>query len=335
MSKAHPAEFSRWAKSLAAGSTFHESLSVAEKERASPRVVEALKAASPGAILADGQWAGDLAPSAGEMAVAFVESVRPRSIFYSMAPLAIPAPFHARAIAAALIPTEDTAENTWISVKSSSIDPFTLSPVSTGAIIVVSDELARSSAPEAFRALRAELEKGATLAVDKRALSIALNGITPVEATADPLADVRALLNDVSLTGGGRLLFAAAPDTANSAATVEGMGSVFPQMGPLGGSILDIPVIVSDAMAPGSLALFDAASFVANEGDVYVDRAGAGALQMKTDPTQAAAELVSLFQSNMSAVRVIARFGIRRMRDNAAALLTGIPEAWTPEGSGE
>lgn len=51
---------------------------------------------------------------------------------------------------------------------------------------------------------------------------------------------------------------------------------------------------------------------------------------MRTAPTQAAAEVVSLFESSMQAIRVLSACGLRRMRDNAAALLEDVPDNWQP-----
>ena len=335
MTKAHPAEIARYAKALATGPTFHESLAAAERERATPRVVEALKAASPGASLSDPNWAGALAPAAGEMSLALIESIRPRSVFYQIAAMAVPAEFHARGVAMALMQADPHTESEWLPVHAASLAPAPLVPTAVGSIIVVSDDLVRSADPQAFRALRRELEEGAIRATDTRALSIALDSITPTAATGAPLADLRALLTAVSLTGAGRMLMAAAPDAAIAAATAEtdAGARVFAGMTPLGGEMLGVPVVVSDACAAGTLALFDCASFAANEGAIAVDRATGGALQMKTDPTQAAAEVLSLFQSNMQALRVVSAFGLRRMRASAAAVLSGVPAAWTPEAT--
>lgn len=330
---AHPAEFSRYAKALASGRTRHEAITAAVAERASPRVVEALKAASPSAALTDPAWGGSLAPSAGEMSLALIESIRPRSVFYSMAARAVPADFHARGVALALIAADEHTESEWLPVHTGTLEPETLEPVAVGSIIVVSTELARSTTPASFNALRRELEQGAIRSTDTKALSIALEDVTPTASTADPLADLRALLAAVSVTGAADLLFVAAPDTATSAATASTQDGarIFPMMGPTGGEILGVPCIVSDAAAPGTLALFDASGFAANEGAISVDRSEGAALQMRTDPAQAAATMVPLFQNHLIALRVISAFGLRRMRDTATAVLTGIPAAWTPE----
>lgn len=325
MPKAHPAELARFAKCLAAGGgNYADRIAAAERERATPRVVEALKSGSPAAALSDPNWAGALAPAAGEMSLALIESIRPRSVFYTMAGMATPAEFHARAVAMAMVAADPTTETEWMPVHTASLTPAPLVPVQTGAIIVVSDTLTRSADPAAFRALRREIEEGAIRATDTRALAIAIDSITPTPATASSLADLRKLLTTVSATGAGRHLFVAAPDAAVSASTAEGLagGRLFPNMTPTGGEMLGIPCVVSDAVTAGSLALFDCASFAANEGAIAVDRATAGALQMRTDPAQAAAEVVSLFQANLQAIRVISAFGLRRMRANAAAVLT-------------
>ena len=162
----------------------------------------------------------------------------------------------------------------------------------------------------------------------------------PTALIGGPLYDLAEMLGQVVVTGAAELLFVAAPDTAITLATLTSerpsMGITalnaaprfFPGMTPTGGEILGVPVVVSDAAQPGSLALFDASGFIANEGAIAVDRSEGGALQMRTDPTQAAATMVPLFQNHLIALRVISAFGLRRMRDNAAALALNIPDTW-------
>lgn len=200
-----------------------------------------------------------------------------------MAEMAVPAEFHSQAVAMAPIAADPHTETEWLPVQTASLTPTPLTPVSTGAIVVVSDTLVRSADPAAFRTLRREIEEGAIRATDTRALAPALDGVDPITPTESPLHDLRRMLNEVSTTGAARLLFVAAPDAANTIATTaphSDFGQTFsafraprffPEMTPSAGFILGAPCVVSDAMPAGALALFDASGFVANQGAITVD----------------------------------------------------------------
>ncbi len=321
-----PGDFARLAKSIAQGARAGTALEAAERARSSERVLSTLKAAIGAGSLGDPEWAGSISSYHG-LARAFIEGIRPQSLFYSFAALSVPSPMRARLVASAMITVDDNhAEREWMPLARGAMDTAALAPVYAGSIIVASDELIDSTDAESFAILRRELEKGATAAVDRRFWSIASAGITATAANINPPLDMRELLNVVNVTGGGagQMLIVMDTTTANVAATVATNGQrIFPDMGPFGGQILGIPAMVTDNVPTGTLALMNAAGFAVNSGSVATDIARSASLQMRYDPTQAAAQTVSLFQTNAVALRVMARFVASRVKSNAIAILSG------------
>ena len=156
------------------------------------------------------------------------------------------------------------------------------------------------------------------------------------------LADLEDLLAEVDPTEQSRLYWLAAPNVARRAATVEGSGGgrLFPEASPVGGQLLNIPMLVSSAVASGRLILVDASSLAGAADTIEVSVSRQAALQLDNAPTMSvgagspaspvAATAVSLFQTNSIAIRSIAFFGAAVVRSGGVAALDGM--AWG-EGS--
>lgn len=317
-------DFVRAAKSIAATNNMTQALEHAETHRASVGAVASLraKASTPAATLADGSWAGDMA-DVGGVAAGFIESIRPRSVFYSMVEMANVFPLDTRVLAtAALEFTGPTAEGAWLPVVAGSFDVTTLTPRKTGGIVVLSKELIDATDPASFAVLRREVQRAAIAAVDTTFLDVALDGITP-DTAGDLLDDVETMLNAVGNAGAGTLLFVAGQKMAARMATTRDTNGarLFPEMGANGGQVVGLEVIVSDRIDPDTLALIDASGFAVNEGTVTVDLARAATLKMATNPDGDGTENVSMFQTNTVAMRVIAVFGLEAARADAVAAI--------------
>lgn len=325
-------EFARLAKSVAGGQeSVPGMLMAAEAQRASGRVMNVLRAASSAGRLGDPIWADALA-SYSQISQTFIAAVRPRSIFYSLAALATPAPMRSGLSAIALIRADAVEEGDWFPVVEGSLPQRTLQPSTAGAIIVVTQELIESSDPTAFAVLRAALEAGAVAAVDRRAWAIATSGIAAGTASAAPLADLRSMLDIVNTTGAAaaQLLWVMAADAANAATTAVDLTGrpLFPQMTPAGGILLGLPVVASDAAPAGTITLLSGAGFAVNGGNVAIDGSTSTSLSMRDDPTGSATTLINTWQTNQSALRVRARFGLERLRDSAVAVIGDVPAGW-------
>src|SRR5690606_28158370 len=123
-------------------------------------------------------------------------------------------------------------------------------------------ELLRSTQSEA--ALSRELRRAVSATVDERFFALAIDDDTPTVTStgtdADAVVmDLRALVEAVNPTTESRLLFAMSPEVLRGAATMTGIGggSLFPDLGILGGEIWGVPAMPNDAIGTGRVALLD------------------------------------------------------------------------------
>src|SRR5207253_3915903 len=127
-----------------------------------------------------------------------------------------------------------------------------------------------------------ELRSSVGTAVDSKFMALVLAGLSGSAATADVLADLRTLLNAVSLKR-GQPYFIAASDVAKMLATAKassGGERLFEDTSPTGGELIGLPMLVSDGVANGTLTLLNAGQMaVAFEG-IFFDTARAASLEM-------------------------------------------------------
>ena len=163
-----------------------------------------------------------------------------------------------------------------------------------------------------------------------------MDGITPTTATADPLADIAAMLGAIGYTNASRLYFIAAPDVGIAVATTAASGArLFPEAGVSGGTLLGLPLVISDGMPVATLALVDATGIAGAEGGVTVDSSEHAALSMLDNPTMHIGTVgsptapvhstaVSMFQTNSIAIRCIATFGCAIIRPNSVTAIDSV-----------
>ncbi|MDV4163099.1 phage major capsid protein [Rhizobium leguminosarum] len=193
------------------------------------------------------------------------------------------------------------------------------------AIIVVGDQVADDMGPAAQSLITLELRAAVADVVDQEFFDIIMPGApsTPASGTGSDAmaADLRLLLGQISTTGAGALVWAAAPDVANRLSLINtGEGS----MSPLGGEFIGLPALVSGVIPAGSLRLINAAGIAGNTDKISLDVSNQVDLQMSDAPEGAAAAMVSTWQNNATALKVEVSFGAERFRDDAAAEITGI-----------
>ena len=97
-----------------------------------------------------------------------------------------------------------------------------------------------------------------------------------------------------------------------------------------GGELANLPCIVSSGVPAGSLLyLVDASGIAADGGPVTVTASGQADVLMETAPnmstaTPTPAQMVSMFQTNSTALKAHAWFAAEVLRDDAVAVVTGI-----------
>lgn len=273
------------------------------------------------------------------------ESVRAGSIIGKM-PLLRRLPFLRR-----LIKPSASSRGYWVggSVRAKPLSRFalegtSLSPLTVAVLMILTDEAIKFDDPLTDAATQADVTRALIETLDASFIDVSNAGVADVEpasitstatqipSTGNPAADVAELISNFR----GDLAsahFTTDPLTATRIGLARDTYSAFefPDAGPRGGSILGIPLIVSrgspnDVTTGGQLALIDASAIaVAIEG-VEIERATGGAIQMSDtpdNPVTSNTTLVSLFQSNLTALRGVMHANFEVQREGAVAVVTG------------
>jgi hypothetical protein len=105
----------------------------------------------------------------------------------------------------------------------------------------------------------------------------------------------------------------------------------YPLMSPSGGKLLNVRAMVSDAMPASSggstLLLLDLTGIAVSSSIITLDSSKHSTLELNTtptDPPDAGANMTSLWQTDLIALRAERFFGYQRLRDLSVAIMTGI-----------
>lgn len=219
-----------------------------------------------------------------------------------------------------------------------------LNPLTIATIVVITSEAARFEDPLVDAATRTDMVRANTERLDASFIDVSnagisdvepasvTNGATQINSTGDPARDADAAIEAFA----GDLASAywvTDPLTATRFGLARDAGGsfMFPDCGPRGGSILNIPLITSrgspnDTTAGGQLALVDASSIAIAIDGMDVARAEGAAIEMSDDPDNAPdadTVLVSLFQSDLVALRTVMHANWEVQRAGAVAVVTG------------
>ncbi|MGO7866992.1 phage major capsid protein [Rhizobium ruizarguesonis] len=307
---------------------------LAANNRASQRVLNILgKAAIGGAVSTDGTF-GEVLADIRIAETAFFTSLRTRSIFFRLWDSGlrrVPLRTHLGIIslgATGYIVGEGEPKP---------LSKLTLSnpalPVrKAAAILVIGDQVAQDMSSAGQSLVTLELKGSVSDVVDEEFFNIIMPGAPSTPSSgSDSLgmaADLRVLLGQVNTVGAGSLFWAMGPDVANRLSLINtGEGA----MSPLGGEFLGLPALVSGMIPPGALRLIDAAAVAGNVDSISLDASGQVDLLMQDGDPEGAAAMVSMFQSNATALKAEVAFGVEKIRDNAVAEVTDI--AWGDAGS--
>lgn len=220
----------------------------------------------------------------------------------------------------------------------------TLVPQKGSAIVVVTDETLKRSDGLAELSLGTELARALGAQLDRRAFnpnfgdSIAAGG-TVLDSSGSSLAaidsDLRAMLA-IFATADAALdtaVWIMSPTTAGYLATLRGTAgaAAYPEIGIRGGKLLGAPVYVSSALiaagspAEGAIVLVDPTQvLVADEGQADVQLARSASIQLSDSPTDSATSTVSLWQSNLVALRAERWLSWKCTSASAAAVLDNV-----------
>lgn len=363
--------FARAAKCLALGHLEHrDSVQIAKSlygdneniVKATQRLVT--KAAVDPATTTDESWAGALVGAEGGVFADFVEYLRPQTLLGRFGQGGIPGlrrvPFRVP-----LVGQTSGGDGYWVGEgQAKPLTKFdfsrtTLEPLKVANIAVATMEVVRDSSPSAdiiirdqlAAALRERLDidfidpaKAAVAGVSPASI---LNGVTGIASTGSDAEGVR---NDI------RTLFASfiaannAPTSgvfimqATTALALSLMQNPlgqteFPNVGMSGGTLFGLPVIVSEYVPAGIVALVNASDiYLGDEGGIDISMSTEASLQMDDapdNPTTATTVLVSLWQRNLVGFRAERAINWARRRDSAVAYLTGVEWGVPAAGGGD
>lgn len=321
-----------------------------------PEVETVLKAAVAAGTTTDADWAKPLVEYQN-LASEFVELLRPQTIIGRIAGLRR-VPFNVK------MPSQTSGSTVgWVGegapkpVSELAFGTVELGMAKAAGIVVLTDELVRSSNPSAEGLVRTDLIASMTEFLDRQFVdpSVAAvsnvspasvtNGLTPVTAsgvTSDDLrADVKALFGKfiaakISLSGAHWLM---TPTMAMSIGMMQNaLGqSEFPGLSATGGTFMGLPVVTSENIPanPGSgeplagmgdriILVKPSEILLADDGGVTLDASREASLQMDSAPTNppvANTVMVSLWQMNMVGIRAERFINWKRRRAEAVAYI--------------
>lgn len=325
-----------------------------------PEVETVLKAAVAAGTTTDTTWAKPLVEYSN-MAGEFAELLRPATIIGRIPGLRR-VPFNIK------IPRQ-TAGSTvgWVGegkpkpVSALAFDQITLGMAKTAGIVVITDELARSSSPAAEEVVRQDLIDQTAQFLDRQFVDPTVaansgvspasitNGVTAITASgidADAFrVDAQALMAafiTANMSLAGAVWIMTETQALGLSLMLNPLGQPeFPGMTSIGGgTLMGLPVITSEnipaqaavtgppAIPAGSRIILAKASeiLLADDGQTMLDASTEASLQMDsapTDPPAAATVFMSLWQMNMVGIRAERYINWGKRRPGAVQYITG------------
>lgn len=355
-------DFTRYAMALARSKgNIIQAAEIAKTWRdTTPQVETVLKAAVAAGTTTDTAWAKPLVEYQN-MSSEFAELLRPATIIGRIPGLRS-VPFNVK------IPRQTggstvgwVGENKPKPVSALAFDQIVLGTAKTAGIVVISDELARASSPDAEAVVRQDLIDQTAQFLDRQFVDPTVaaqanvspasitNGVTPVVAsgtTADHFrADAKALMQGyitANMSLAGAVWVMTETQALGLALMLNPLGQPeFPGMAITGtGTLLGLPVIISEnipaqaavtgppAIPAGSRIILLKASeiLLADEGQTMLDASTEASLQMDSAPdapATATTVLASLWQLNLVGIRAERYINWGKRRTGAVQYITG------------
>jgi len=352
--------FTRYAMALAAcGGRRGEAMEYSKRWKdSSPEVEVILRAAVAAGTTTDADWAAPLVDYQN-LASEFIGLLRPATIIGRIPGLRR-VPFNVK------VPTQTQGSTVaWVGqtkpkpVSELKFGQLTLGMAKAAGIVVLSEELVRSSNPSAEALVRADMIAQLAQFLDVQFLDPSVgevanvspasitNGITPIAAsgtTADDLrADIRALFSAVITANQDPTTFVwvMTPTMALSISMMQNaLGQPeFPTITMTGGTFFGLPVVVSQSVpanagagsplvgAGDRIVLVNANDILlADDGQVVLDVSREASIQMDSapdDPATAATVMVSLWQNNLVGLKAERFINWKRRRDTSVGYIDG------------
>lgn len=234
-----------------------------------------------------------------------------------------------------------TASGKSVPLSLAAVSGDVLEPLKVSALAVVTREFVQSSSPQTEVRFRADMVRSLAEAIDAAFVDPANAGVaeeqpasvtfdvTPLTSAGDPATDIAALVAAFAgdFTGAA---FITDPVTAATIALARdsGGGYLFPDCGPKGGSLLNIPLIASRSSprdsSGGQLVLLDASGIAYGAEGVRAMASTQASLEMVDDASDPpTASMVSMYATNSVAILSQTNINWKVVRSNAVALVAG------------
>lgn len=198
----------------------------------------------------------------------------------------------------------------------------TIGIAKAAGIIILTEELVRTSSPDAETIVRADMIAGIAQFLDWQFIDPAkaatpnispasiTNGLTAIPSTGNPLTDIHALIAalltaNVSLSGVTIIMSEGNALTLGMIRDASG-NRAFPGMSATGGTVDGINVVTSNVAAGNVIALQPQLILYADDGGVTIDVSREASVQMDSTPDTpalATTVLTSLWQNNLVGLR--------------------------------
>ena len=334
-------EFSQLAKFVMASGGVSKAARAAEttsRDVLGPRLARILKSGllndiSHGSLQKAAATAGTLEAFADYSVIAqgFVNSLVNAGAFDGIMASMVPVPVQTGTLGAVATSAQafSVSEGSAKGVSKLSLIGRQQNPQKAHCIVVVTNELAKSTLPAATQLIGRELRNAVAVTTDAQFLITLISGLSAATSTGSIAeavrADIAGLLRSITTGQTSKLFIITTPLICKmwSMLTDQKGVSAFPDLTPTGGSINGITVLVSDAALAGNVILVDASGVAGASGDLTLSELREGSVQLDTSPDSppsASTNFISLWQNNLTAV-VVERFFVgTRLRSDAVAV---------------
>jgi HK97 family phage major capsid protein/HK97 family phage prohead protease len=352
--------FARFASAIGASrGSLHSAMEYSKRwESTTPEVVDVMKAAVAAGTTTSTSWASPLVVY-DNMVSEFISFLRPQTVLGKI-PGIRSVPFNIS------IPEQTAGSSVgWVGqgapkpVSALAFSQQTLGIAKAAGIVVLSQELVRSSDPSAEMVVRDDLAAAMAQFLDDAFLNpatAAVTNVSPASVTngssyfnaggtdaAAARADIRKLYNlyataNLGLDGAVWVMKPGVALTLSMMLNALGQ-PFFEGMSVNGGTLAGLPVIVTNNLTQSVLAagatppttvgdhimLIKANEILlADDGGITIDASDQASLQMDTAPTAGPAQLVSLWQNNLVGIRAERFINWKKRRAAATTYLTGV-----------
>lgn len=314
--------------------------------KTNPTLVEVVKAAVEGGGSGSGEWGAELVQADARFTGDFIEFLDSRTVFNQLPLREVPANVTIKG-------QDGTGVGYWVgesrAIPVSALDFSTVSlaPLKVAALAIISNEWLRDSTPAGEMLVRDGLVNAAVQRIDTTFLGALaavagvspaglLNGVTGISASGTDgdavRADIRALYDVfIAAKNAMGLYFVMNPSLAKALQLMtNALGQKeFPDIRQTGGTLEGDPVVTGENVGGDDMILLKPSDiWKIGDGGVEVSVSRDAAIEMDNAPTgdsqaPTAASLVSMFQTESTAIKVVRSMNFAKRRSHAAQYIEG------------